>query len=60
MSEVFYRCCDHCLVDDPDYHRDNPPDSHTTTCSVYPTARPCTSGGDRRVVSVPGGEEPSE
>lgn len=26
-----YRCCEHC-VQDPQYHEDNDPDSHTTWC----------------------------
>lgn len=28
-----YRCCEHC-ADDPEYHAENPKDSHDTSCTI--------------------------
>lgn len=46
ISDVFYRCCDHC-ADDPAYHQDFPPNSHEVPCSSK-YGESCDSGGDRR------------
>jgi hypothetical protein len=43
--EFRYRCCEHC-VDDPSYHEDEPPDSHTVSCSTGPLSR-CEQGDQR-------------
>jgi hypothetical protein len=31
-ASLLYPCCKHC-VDDPIFHEDNPPDSHTIGCT---------------------------
>ena len=46
MSTKKFHCCDHC-PDDPDYHENNPVDSHDTSCGT--AFWPCDSGGDRVV-----------
>ena len=48
MSTKKFHCCDHC-PDDPDYHENNPVDSHDTSCGTW--ANPCNSGGDRVVIA---------
>lgn len=49
-----YRCCSHC-VEDPSYHEDNPPDSHTTPCGTW--RHPCGAGGDDPVSAPPAHNE---
>lgn len=34
MNEIEYPCCKHCPDDDPIWHRDNKPDTHSVSCNV--------------------------